>query len=170
LSAFVLLLGSNLDNRLEFLQLALSSLSAHTDITVEQASDIYESPALEMDAESGNFLNQALLITTQLPPSALLGATQEIERQIGRKQEDKGKRLPRTIDIDILLCDAEIVSEDDLQIPHPRLRQRGFALAPLLEILPEALDPISGKPYADFYDAELQQQVWKFQANEISAR
>lgn len=166
---FVLLTGSNLADRRESLSRARSALAARSDIRIENSSGLYESAAVGMGAGANDFLNQALLISTTLSPLELLRVTQEIEISLGRDVADKGKLLPRTIDIDILLCGAAIISEVELRIPHRGLTERSFALAPLLEVAPNAVDPISGRRFAEFFSAELQKQVWRVGASEETA-
>lgn len=90
------------------------------------------------------FLNAVIALETELGPQALLHGLHAIEREFGRDRATSVANGPRTLDLDILLIDELIVSEPDLEIPHPRFPERGFVLVPLSEIAPQARDPRSG--------------------------
>lgn len=126
-------LGSNIEDRLDYLQSAVEALQAHRAIRVDDVSSIYETDPVG-GPEQGPFLNMAVRIATLLSPKRLLAVCQEIERALGRERLQHWG--PRTIDIDILLYDDRRVRRRDLDIPHPRLPQRPFALIPLMEIAP----------------------------------
>ena len=95
-------------------------------------------------ADQPRFINAAIEIDTPLGPRELLESLLAIERAFGRDRANAIPNGPRTLDLDILLYDDLIVNEADLQIPHPRLFERGFVLIPLNEIAPDARDPRSG--------------------------
>ena len=89
------------------------------------------------------FLNLVVEGETSLAPAELLAAIGRIERELGRVRDvPKG---PRTIDIDILYYGSEVVRTRELEIPHPRIAERRFVLAPLAELAPELRDPVSGR-------------------------
>ncbi len=89
------------------------------------------------------FLNGAVALETELPPRAVLDCLLEIERRLGRTRE--GPRYgPRTIDLDLLLYGDEVIDEPGLQVPHPRLGERRFALEPLAELNPALVVPGAG--------------------------
>lgn len=90
-----------------------------------------------------NFLNQALIICPRLSPENLMAALLQIEQDMGRIRTEK--MGPRTIDIDILLIDDQVIQLPNLVVPHPLLTERRFALMPLEEIAPFLLHPITGK-------------------------
>lgn len=90
------------------------------------------------------FLNAAISLETDLAPRLLLIALLDVEREFGRDRSTAIPNGPRTLDLDILLIDGVAVSEPGLEIPHPRLAERGFALIPLAEIAPQASDPRTG--------------------------
>lgn len=98
------------------------------------------------------FLNAALALETELEPRALLDGLLAIEREFGRDRRDGIVNGPRTLDLDILLFDELIVSEANLEIPHPRLKERAFALVPLAEIAPAARDPRTGATMAQWLE------------------
>ena len=126
-------LGSNLGNRLAALTEALGLLDAAPGLTLTACSSVYETAPWGV-AEQPAFLNLAAGLATTLTPEELLAACQEVEHRVGRTPSYRWG--PRVIDVDILLYGDAAISRDepDLQIPHPRLRERAFALAPLGEI------------------------------------
>lgn len=97
------------------------------------------------------FLNAAVALETELGPRALLDALLRIEHEFGRDRSDSVPNGPRTLDLDILLMDGVAVSEPGLEIPHPRLAERGFALIPLHEIAPQVADPRTGLSVAQLF-------------------
>ena len=126
-------LGSNIEDRLDYLQSAVNALHAHKAIRVDAVSSVYETDPVG-GPEQGPYLNMAVRAATLLSPKRLLATCQKIERALGRERLQHWG--PRTIDIDILLYDNDRVRRRDLDIPHPRLPQRPFALVPLMEIAP----------------------------------
>lgn len=93
-----------------------------------------------------DYVNAALALSTSLAPQAILAALQAIERSHGRTR-GKERDLPRTLDLDILLIEGEAIDEPNLTVPHPRLKERAFAMIPLLEVAPDAKEPKTGLPY-----------------------
>jgi 2-amino-4-hydroxy-6-hydroxymethyldihydropteridine diphosphokinase len=141
LTVAVLGLGANIGDRQSNLAAALRRLDVHPDIDIQAVSALYETPPWGKTDQPA-FLNAAARIETSLPPHALLKAILEVERGLGR---ERGERWgPRTLDIDILVFGTAAVNEPGLEIPHPRLCERAFALAPLLDVLPEA--EVAGRP------------------------
>lgn len=132
-------LGANLGDRLHTLESAVRSLACRAHIRVVQVSPIYETEAL--GPPQPNYLNAALRIETELEPEALLDALLEIEVAHGRVRRERWG--PRTLDLDILVFCDPITREptryetERLTLPHPRLLERKFALAPLLDVMPE---------------------------------
>jgi 2-amino-4-hydroxy-6-hydroxymethyldihydropteridine diphosphokinase len=95
-------------------------------------------------ADQPRFLNGALALETERPPRALLDRLLEVERELGRVRE--GPRYgPRAIDLDLLLYGDLVLSEPGLELPHPRLHERAFALEPLLDLDPELEVPGRGR-------------------------
>ncbi|AGA67658.1 2-amino-4-hydroxy-6-hydroxymethyldihydropteridine pyrophosphokinase [Desulfitobacterium dichloroeliminans LMG P-21439] len=131
-------LGSNLGDRGDYLEKSCLKLMAHPDIQVLKKSSIYETKPWGKTDQS-DFWNQVLEIETSLTPLALLDYCQEVENSLGRE------RLihwgPRTIDIDLLNYDNKLWDDHRLILPHPRMEQREFVLAPLREIAPELVLP-----------------------------
>lgn len=91
------------------------------------------------------FLNRALWCRTPLPASAILDHALAVEEQLGRTRIPGSGYAPRTIDIDILLLDDEVVDDEVLQVPHPRLHLRAFALAPAADLVPDRVHPALGR-------------------------
>jgi 2-amino-4-hydroxy-6-hydroxymethyldihydropteridine diphosphokinase len=132
-------IGSNVGDRTKFVRDAVAALGAAEDIEVEDVSSLYETSPLGGPPQR-SFVNLVVKIDTAYEPRALLEACKLIEGRFGREPSDI-RWGPRVVDLDILLYDDEKVNEPDLEIPHPRLRERKFALVPLLEIEPGITDP-----------------------------
>ncbi len=94
-----------------------------------------------------DFINGAARLRFIGAPRLLLAQTLDIERAEGRARRERWG--PRTLDLDILWIAGETVSEPGLAVPHPRLRERAFALQPLLDVAPDAVDPVDGAAYRD---------------------
>lgn len=134
-------LGANLGDRLANLRAGLDAL-AGPDLHLLRVSPVYETEPMDLRDQPW-FLNLVAEIETVLSPRELLARTQQIERQLGRRHTvPKG---PRTLDIDILFYGSITADEPGLTIPHPRLHQRRFVLAPLADLVPELLDPRTGR-------------------------
>ncbi|QHL86884.1 2-amino-4-hydroxy-6-hydroxymethyldihydropteridine diphosphokinase [Nibribacter ruber] len=139
-----LLLGSNLGDRVSFLQEAFDRLSGIFGES-GQKSSLYETAAWGLENQPA-FLNQALLFQTDLPPDQVLAHTQQIEQDLGRERKERWGA--RVIDIDILLYGNTILETQNLTIPHPHLHQRRFTLAPLAELSPSFVHPVLKKTIA----------------------
>ncbi|MSQ24752.1 MAG: 2-amino-4-hydroxy-6-hydroxymethyldihydropteridine diphosphokinase [Dehalococcoidia bacterium] len=129
-------LGANMGDRLANLGEALRRLSGH--VAIQRVSPVYETVPVGMAAQP-DFLNAACLGTTALLPLALLERIKEIEQAMGRT--GRTQNASRLIDIDILLYDGVTLETPSLTIPHPRLAERAFALAPLADIADGVLHP-----------------------------
>ena len=129
-------LGSNLGDREENLRKTLSLLRDVGKITA--LSSVYQTEPWGY-AEQPSFLNMVCGFRTSLSPPELLALAQEVERKLGRVRTIRYG--PRTMDVDILLYGDRIVDTPDLQIPHPRIPERAFVLAPLAEIAPDVGHP-----------------------------
>lgn len=136
-----LLLGSNLGNRLSYLEQA-KQLIAEACGNIINESGIYETAAWGI-TEQPSFYNQVIVLQTNLAPDLLMQSLLNIEEQIGRKRAIKYG--PRIIDIDILLINSLIQTTDLLSLPHPFLPERRFALLPLAEVAPLLLHPLANK-------------------------
>lgn len=135
-------LGSNVGDRLGLLTQARALLSQL--VKVRAASSLWESDPVGGPPQ-GRFLNGALSLEVTLGPEALLERLLDIEQRLGRLRRERWG--PRTLDLDILWWGQVVVELPRLSIPHPRLTERTFALEPLLEVEPGAVDPITGVAY-----------------------
>ena len=156
----VLGLGSNLgDSRL----IVLNAIEALRDVLTElRAASLYETEPLYVK-EQGRFINTAVVgfypeplvqgASDPLCARNLLHRINEIEARFGRDRSRERRWGERPLDIDILLFGGLILSEDGLEIPHPRLKERRFALEPLLELLPEAKESGTGISYRSVCDS-----------------
>lgn len=123
-------IGSNLGERLGYLQGAVDGLAATPGIDVVAVSPVYETDPI--GPEQPDYLNAVVEVETRLTPRELLAACQRCEEEADRV---RGVRWgPRTLDVDIVLYGDETVDEPDLRIPHPRWRERDFVLAPLCDL------------------------------------
>ena len=141
-----LALGSNLGDRYGNIEKALNLLSLR--VRIVKTSSIYETPAMYY-TKQGDFYNAVAEVETSLSPLALLRLAQSAEKTLKRLRPFKNS--PRTIDIDILFYGAEIVRYAPLQVPHPKLAERPFVLAPLCEIAPGLRHPVSGKSAREIF-------------------
>ncbi len=132
----VILLGTNLGQKKKNLITATEFLN--TDNELLAFSKVYETSAWGL-TEQDSFLNQVLILKTNLLPFELLKFCQNIENKMGRVRKQKwGERI---IDIDILYYNQQIIDTENLQIPHPFLHERRFTLVPLAEIIPLFIHP-----------------------------
>ncbi len=138
----VLLLGCNMGDRINYLNLAIKALEEEVG-KISNRSSIYESEPWGFDCKT-SFLNQVLLIETTSPAEFLLKQIQSIETKLGRIRTKKGYEA-RTMDIDILFYNDLILDTERLKIPHPELHSRRFTLLPLAEILPLKVHPVFKK-------------------------
>jgi 2-amino-4-hydroxy-6-hydroxymethyldihydropteridine diphosphokinase len=135
-------LGANLGDRSAMLRAALEQLAAEPGVTVVAVSTVRETEPVGL-LDQPSFLNAAAALDTELSPRELLERLLGIERRLGRTR--KGPRFgPRTIDLDLLLYGDEEIAEPGLQVPHPRLHERLFALEPLFELDPRLVVPGHG--------------------------
>lgn len=138
----ILLLGSNMGNRVEFIQFGIEELQAHAG-NIKQQSSLYESESWGYNSYA--FINLAVIITTALGADDLLNLLKDIEKKAGRFKSNKQAYEDRTLDIDILFFNNQVIKKNHLQIPHPRLQERNFALKPLNEIVPDYVHPVLHK-------------------------
>jgi 2-amino-4-hydroxy-6-hydroxymethyldihydropteridine diphosphokinase len=136
-------LGSNLGERGATLSLAVELLGGQDGISVVAVSSFRETdPVGYLDQPP--FLNGAVAVETTLAPRELLAAQLDVERALGRTRD--GPRYgPRTVDLDLLLIEGVTVDEPGLTVPHPRLHERAFALAPLADLDPALVVPGYGR-------------------------
>lgn len=139
-------LGSNLGDREKNLKEALKHIAALPETKAIKSSSIYETEPVG-EPKQRPFYNAVVKIETSLAPERLLQKLQEIEKAFGRVRKEKWG--PRTLDLDILLYEQQIIATDKLTIPHPLMAERAFVLEPLAEIDPEAYHPVLEKTAAE---------------------
>lgn len=137
-------LGSNLGDRSAHLAHAVAALSLLDGVDVRAISSLWETPPWGIE-DQPIFLNACVLIETSLPPHELLDACLAIERVHGRERSQRWG--PRTLDMDLLFHGETELATGTLTLPHPRLTERSFVLAPLAEIAPDKV--ISGRTVAE---------------------
>ncbi|HUK63483.1 MAG TPA: 2-amino-4-hydroxy-6-hydroxymethyldihydropteridine diphosphokinase [Dongiaceae bacterium] len=135
-------IGSNLGEREQHVRAALDALAALPDTTLTRASSLYDTEPVG-GPDQPDFLNAVAELDTDLAPRQLFWNLMRIERQLGRVRTVRWG--PRTIDLDLLLAGDWVISEPDLQVPHPELVRRSFVLVPLVELDPMLRHPVSGE-------------------------
>lgn len=149
-------LGSNMGDREGYLQMAIDSIGQEKGCQVKKISSFIRT-APYGGVEQEDFLNGCAQIRTLLTPQELLETLQGIEKQAGR--ERKVHWGPRTLDLDIIFYDREVVEEENLQIPHIEMAKRDFVLIPLREIAPFLRHPITGKTVGEMAEELTQHYV-----------
>ena len=147
-------LGSNQGDREQLMAQAIEQLS------VALGSPLSLSSTIETEAwgfvSSNPFLNMVALFATEISPMELLNVTEDVERRLGRQTKSvDGVYSDRPMDIDILFYGDEIISTERLSVPHPRLHERLFVLAPLAEISPAFVHPLLGKSISELKNSLL---------------
>lgn len=137
-------LGANLGDAAQTLREAFQGLAALPQTTLQARSQLYSTPAWGNEDQPA-FVNAAAVLDTTLPAPALLEALLEIERRFGRVRDPAVHWGPRALDLDVLLYGEDVIDLPQLQVPHPYLHARAFALLPLAEIAPEAVIPGHGR-------------------------
>ncbi len=136
----LLLLGSNLGNRIHYLDKALDILNKNKETNIKNKSSFFESKAVGYDS-SNSYFNIAVEIETSLSPQSLLSLCLETETTLSRTRSLTERYTDRTIDIDIILIDNLIINDANLIVPHPRMQERLFCLKPLEELASSWLVP-----------------------------
>ena len=136
-------LGSNLGNRELNLLRAVAEVGRIPESRVTGLSSFYETSPVG-NVNQGAFYNAVLRISTALAARSLLTHMLRIENETFKRVR-KIHQGPRRMDLDLLLYGVEIIHEDDLVVPHPRLTERRFVLQPLCDIAPQALHPLNGQ-------------------------
>jgi 2-amino-4-hydroxy-6-hydroxymethyldihydropteridine diphosphokinase len=135
-------LGSNQGNKLDNLQSSIN-LIAQKIGAILKIGAIYKTPALGFTGD--DFLNTCIKVTTYLPPETLIQRILSIEKTLGRVRDQTNNYANRTIDIDVLLFDDEIIFSKELIVPHPRMLDRKFVLFPLNDIASNTIHPVNKK-------------------------
>jgi len=137
------ILGSNAGNKENFIKQATTLLTQQTG-KLAASSSLYETAPWGFESDEP-FLNQVLQFETALQPEVFLQQALSIEKSLGRTRSSEVRYASRTIDIDMLFCDAEIIRTPTLTLPHPRIAERRFVLVPLHEIMPNFIHPLLHK-------------------------
>ena len=138
-------LGANLADPAEQIRAALVALTRLPETRLLRASSLYRTAPVGIHGQP-DFINAVAALETTLSPQALLTALFAIEAQFGRRRDFF--RAPRTLDLDLLLFDDQVIDNPQLQLPHPRMHLRAFVMAPLVEIAPDCRIPGRGSAAA----------------------
>ena len=150
-------LGSNLGERERNLEAALGKLASR-DFLIERVSSVYETEPVDTNDQRW-FLNLVVEGATDLFPMQLLWRIAKVEHTLGRVRTTRNG--PRTIDIDILLYSRAVIHSPALDVPHPRMAQRRFVLAPLAELAPDLRHPVTRRTIREMLDTAPEQTVRK---------
>jgi 2-amino-4-hydroxy-6-hydroxymethyldihydropteridine diphosphokinase len=134
-------LGSNLGKSYQIVTEAIVALGGIPGIQVLHQSRIYQTAPV--GPPQPDYLNACAILQVTHSPQELLKILLDIERQFGRVRRERWG--PRLLDLDLILYGQEIIETPDLQVPHPRMRERAFVLVPLADIAPHWRDPITGQ-------------------------
>jgi 2-amino-4-hydroxy-6-hydroxymethyldihydropteridine diphosphokinase len=152
-------LGSNLGDSPAILIEALEDLDTSTGIELKRVSANYRTAPVGGPSDQPDFQNAAAELVTELEPRALLARLHEIERAHGRRRELEQRWGPRTLDLDLLVYGELELTDEELELPHPRLEQRRFVLEPLAEIAPRLVLPCSGRTVSEALAALLRDEL-----------
>lgn len=141
-------LGSNLGDRRAHLTWAIDQLGELLDNL--QVSNITETDPVGVSAPQPAYLNAVVTGQSTLSPGELLGLLLELEDDRGRDRPHW--RAPRTLDLDLILHGSLVIADEGMEVPHPRFRERRFVLEPLVELAPDARDPVTGKTMRELLD------------------
>jgi 2-amino-4-hydroxy-6-hydroxymethyldihydropteridine diphosphokinase len=144
-------LGSNSGDRIGYVQQAASLLGADEGITIVRSSAFYETEPWNMNTQTW-FVNAIVEIKTKYSPKELLEVCQRIEKQLGREHKTTGNYEDRTIDIDILFYNKDVINEDNLTIPHKYVHLRAFNLVPMMELNSEYEHPVLHKTIVEMHN------------------
>ena len=140
-------LGSSMGPRRATLERTIRQLDAHPDLELLAVSRWYRTPPMRGGTARGWFLNGVARFRTRLSPDTLLDLCRELERQSGRRRARFWGDRP--LDLDILLYGTSVVTTATLTLPHPGIGKRSFVYWPLLEVWPDAEDPVTQHPWVD---------------------
>lgn len=153
----VLAIGSNLGERLNNLQGAVSSLADTPEVWVTAVSPVYETAPVDAPAGSRDFLNAVVLADTTLSARTLLERALAVEDAYGRERTTE-PNAPRTLDVDLIVVGDRRADDEDLVLPHPRAHERAFVLAPWNDVEPDAELPGHG-PVGELLTKAADQEV-----------
>lgn len=137
-------LGSNVGERLDLLQCAVDSLIDTPELFVHAVSPVYETEPVGGPERQEPYLNAVLVVDTTMSPRALLERAHAVEEAYGRNRAQEERWGPRTLDVDVLAVGDQVVDAGDVVVPHPRLHERAFVLAPWNDVDPSFRVPGRG--------------------------
>lgn len=138
MSEAVIALGSNLGNKIENLNAAVRAIARLSEVKIIKVSSVYETEPIGCE-DCENYYNAAILVETNASPALLLGECLGIESAMGRHRKKRNE--PRIIDLDLILYENFRSESYELTLPHPRILERAFVMAPLLELYPSGRAP-----------------------------
>ena len=144
-------LGSNKGDRIGYVQQATSLLGLDDNISIVRTSAFYETEPWNMNTQTW-FVNALVEIKTKYTPQELLEVCQRIEAQFGREHKQTNDYEDRTIDIDILFYNKDIINEDNLTIPHKYVHLRAFTLVPMMELNADFVHPVLHKTIVEMHN------------------
>ena len=155
-------LGSNKGDRIGYVQQAASLLGLDDGITIVRSSAFYETEPWNMNTQTW-FVNAIVEIKTKYSPIELLKVCQRIENQLGREHKNTNDYEDRTIDIDILFYNKDIIQEENLTIPHKYMHLRAFTLVPMMELNADFVHPVLQKTIVEMHsDLENPEMVFLY--------
>ncbi len=143
-------IGSNLGDRLLYCRQAIAAIASSRENRILRCSAFFETEPVGKK-DQGWFINGAIALETTLSPRHLMNFLLDIENRLGRVRLERWG--PRPIDLDILFYGKEVITEGDLQIPHPQVQNRLFVLAPLADIAPNLRHPVLNKTVRELREA-----------------
>ena len=163
-----LLLGSNIHPRTVYLKKAIEFIDNSLGEIIS-ISSLYESEPWGFEA-SVAFLNRVVCLESSFEPLEILKRTQEIERLLGRTTKTNGVYVSRTLDIDLLFFDDEIIDLPELTVPHAQIANRRFTLIPLAEVDPAKIHPGLNRTCRQLLDdCTDSSKVWKYKEKQVYA-
>ena len=143
-------LGSNLGDRKGYLYAAVEILAKRSDMGIKKVSSVYETEPIGFK-DQGAFLNAVIKVEAAMEPMDFLQLLLETENHLGRTRTFRN--APRTIDLDLLFAGNQVIKMGaELIVPHPRMHERAFVLAPLMEIAAQQVHPVLKSTVAEIYD------------------
>lgn len=144
-------LGSNKGDRIGYVQQAASLIGADENISIVRTSAFYETEPWNMNTQTW-FVNAVVEIKTKYSPKELLTVCQKIEKQLGRNRTETKDYTDRTIDIDILFYNKDVINEENLVIPHKYVHLRAFTLVPMMELNADFIHPVLNKSIVEMHN------------------